>query len=305
MKVGTRVNVKKLNVNELLSKVLDHYASVKFRKYKSMTRNIARILSKTPPISEVFSFGYPFYGKVNPAYKIIQALTRAPHLLSNEEFLARILPDIDLILVFKTKTAQVISKNCEETFRDAFVAEALARKKKWNELTRQLEEKHKISFGVKPIEEFMEGKVRLDNYPVPEAIWRKIPLLSTPADIEVLPMTRRLLLCTAYPLTAKGLHRVPKQFRRNYLLNLLKKAPASESELLNTIAAGHPRRVFLEAFPSAKDFFTRLWKGILSEVKKQGLVEMKEGKIALSKRGLQYVDGLNAEREKFLKSGSR
>lgn len=288
-----------------MGKALDYHASVKFERYKSKARKVAGILSKAPSISEVLSFGYPFYGKVNPSNKILRALLTERHLLKNERYLAKFQPDIDFILVFKTDETPRISKNWEKEFKNAFASETLAHEEKWSDISDKLEKQHNISFGENPVEEFAKGRVRLDKYPVPEKIWSKLHLLSTPEDRRILPTTTTLLLYAAYPLTAHGLHRVPEQFRRNYLLHMLRKAPASEGEILSSILAGHPRRYHVEEFPSAGSFFKRSWQKIFDDVKSKGLVRREGGKLALSKKGAEHVRNLSDERRKVLKSLSR
>ena len=266
------------------------------------------IAGELPNISEIYGVGYPFYGPMDVGKRMVSTAKR--YVCGQEtpnNFVQRIIPDIDLLVVFPSQQGPYQVRDVSENrLKESFVKSMALYQRQWRKLYQVLER----DFGVcnrerDAMEAFMErGLLHVDFAPIPAHIWQDLPcLVVAPEDWQNIIYIRDVMF-TCDPLLDNKKSSVPQRFRENFILVLLKEEHLSSWEAVwQKIIDQHPYNNLLVSNGIAVGVVKQRWeKAFLALFQDQKI--KKEGQILiLSESGKRAVGQILIERQRIYNQG--
>ncbi|MBU1871508.1 MAG: LuxR C-terminal-related transcriptional regulator, partial [Candidatus Omnitrophica bacterium] len=300
---------------ELFDKVDAFYRGLDIEAFRNKIKQIAEKLNDAPFVYELYGLGYPFYGNVDirkRTYLLLQELDSRN--IDTDEFMSRLIPDIDLMLIHSPSEEgpwSVQSAN-KSIIMYNFITEVSLFEAEWKKIFDKLTNEFHLTRGrlesgyMDPIGQFLqEGRLHVDLNPVPTHIWRNIPVFVLEQDINLLWFMRDLLF-TCELLSRKETNlpqNIPLEFRRNYILNLLKQNTLTIEELLTKVIELHTYRDLIELFEQTKDIVKKWVTEAVKSALAEGLIYQEKERLVLSKSGTAFLDSVLEKRKRIIEEG--
>ncbi|NQU73642.1 MAG: hypothetical protein HQ547_02910 [Candidatus Omnitrophica bacterium] len=275
-------------------KAVRFYAENKdFREDRRRAGRIAKTLLGAPHVKAVYGVGYPFYGDADITKIIFFTILRlARGKIDEVEFLKRIIPDVDLLIVWhKGEYGQVplgkIRKGMDMSprLRNAFVVEMHYIGDQWAEIFRDLGAHEGVADrNADPVQEFAQhDRLFVDMVPYPKYVWGAMPVFVKRGDTEHFRWIRDLFF-TCEPLAGE-VDETALLYRRNVLLYALTN-PMREEEVLEKLFAVQEHRLHLRMFSQTKDIVGERFRQAINRAIYDGLIkEDQNGRLSRTRLG--------------------
>lgn len=309
-----------LDADQLLAadKIIRFYRNYKrFDSDMGRMKKIGAALATAPMVHGVYGVGYPFYGDADMEkiiyFIFIKVMRRQ---LDPDAFLNRILPDIDVIIVFEPLDPErvnptTVRPGMTEILRENFFGEILPFRRNWAELFANLFGEANVAGGtitkVDPVKAFMyRTQVRLDMVPYRSYVWADLPAFVMAEDVRYFEWLPDLFF-TGNPLSGRGLAReeqdVPGLFRRNFLLNMLDR-PMTEEEVFDRLFIVSGGRLYLRLWSQVRALGTKKMREATFRAIEEGLITRnKGGYLSRTLLGQKFVQELRQLRRRLLYNG--
>ena len=302
---------------EILRKIDAYHREIDIPKQIEMVEAIARRINEAPFVYEVYGLGFPFYGDVDIRKRVyLTLLDFKSGKIDRKNFLASIVPDIDILLVHKSSDEGPwnMSYDMDTRLTNAFLGQFTFYRAQWGAIFLDITKEYslvsnRIGFeGVSSIIEGFsnEGKLHVDLVPIPAHIWSNMPVFILPSDLEYFKFIRDLLF-TNVLLSQRHTNlpqNLPLLYRRNYLLNLLKSKSFTEEMLLEKVIEMHPYRHYIEFWPNAKEIVKARFKEAIELALAESLFyKGNNGVLNLAERGKSFLESILLKREGILQQG--
>ncbi len=289
---------------EDVKKVIDYYRKLDVQKFKLRINAIGRLLAeKVPSIVSVFGLGYPFYGEYDVSERIKNTVRK--YGLHHPQTRS-ILPDVDLLVVYDTdEHPNILDDSFERKTMDDFIRAISKDSLRWKEAQEELISKHGIASRDSDVfDEFNSGRLHIDFVPVPLELWKDIPYLFHPRDLEKLKKLRRDLLFTGEhihtkkPYSYDNLQNIRDEYLKNYLLYHVHEHVGTPEEIINSILRSHEHWPLMKKFPEIHSYQFSKWLDVLKQLDKEGMIENASGKIMITEKGKKHFDAIMKIRER-------
>jgi hypothetical protein len=302
---------------EYLEKIVRYYRTLKFNPFVNKIKQISQLLIDAPCVYEIYGIGFPFYGEIDMRRRIYGELIRLKEGINSQDgFIKRILPDIDLLIVHESSEEGPWSVR-ESTglfTKDNFLKDIRRYYSQWEKILKKLIAKFNlsrslISESIEPMDEFFNGRrIHIDINPIPLHIWINLPAFIKEEDFGYFKVIRDLLFTTVFLvrkenrfLPANYPIDVPMKFRRNFILNLLEDNSIDEDNLLEKVFAIQPHSNLLKIFPQARRVVGDRFRQAMNLAIEEKLIEKKGEELILSKKGASFLRSILDYRQNLLR----
>jgi hypothetical protein len=267
---------------ETVLRVLSYYSTILHAELRATISDIAIILNKTVPCFQMIAgVGFPFYGDVDPRLRITKDFKQIGTTKTPAEFIRKILPDIDLLVVYDSEEGPyAFSKTMLSGINNSFSTAIGYDKMFYRKALQAIKEKHPQYYRDERDEDFADFNFtyHIDMVPIPKHIWKELPALCLPEDISIYKYLRDLQF-TAQPLTARDerLKNIPAQYRENALLHILAKQRSGNIlELWENYRTEHYYKELIELYPKTYTHIRNNFMSALQSLQESGLMTIKK-----------------------------
>jgi len=262
-------------------KAVKFYAENKnFREDRRRAERIAKALLEAPYVEAVYGVGYPFYGDADITKIIFFTILRlARGKIGQTEFLKRIIPDVDLLIVWRKGDYDQVplakirqGRDMSPRLRNAFDVEMRHSGERWTRIFRDLGVREGVADrNSNPVQEFAQhDRLWVDLVPYPKYVWQAMPVFVKKKDTRHFRWIRDLFF-TCHPLAGE-LDETALLYRRNVLLYALS-TPMREEELLEKLFATQEHRLHLRMFSQTKDIVGERFRRAIERAIADGLIK--------------------------------
>ena len=287
--------------------IRDYYRQEAYSDRMATARKVADILKQAPMLTEVYGIGFPFYGNVDITKRIALTLDRVKNgEISKKEFLRRITPDLDMLIVVRDNDngPWAINEDMYYELKNRLVNYVADRQ--WGKINRQLQANSRLGdlYAEREyaLELFVyEGKLLLDIVYVPEHVWNDVPVFIEDGDSKYFHFLRDILfsLENNFGNTSK----VPEEFLHNYFLNRIASREVSEKELTNEFINEHVYKDLIEMFSASRKIVVEKMKSALALAERRGFITRKGDMLALTASGKDYLKSVLDWRLQLIEKG--
>ncbi|GEM_PF-5290535 len=285
---------------EIIHEIIKKHKELDYSKFREEIEDIAKEFTKVPFICSVFGVGYPFYGD----YDVVDRITR-----TKRKSILKLVPDIDLILVYDSDEyprdlTSPFWNRVSMDFSSTIGREA----RRWTRLKKRLL-KRKVAIGKNDdeiLKNFMNDIIHIDINAVPRDLWEDLPYLFKDEDLEHLSRVGIDVLFTSHPLSFRKHFEshldVPSKIRMHKLLDeTVNNKNRSLNEIIDKLVKSHPHYSLSRRYPQVMKHHRGIWEKAFENLKEEGLVEERDGKISVTKLGLEFHNKLLKKRKDIRK----
>jgi hypothetical protein len=177
----------------------------------------------------------------------------------------------------------------------------------WDEVTAVLHREYGIArSSEEPIDAFMqEGRLHVDLLPIPEHIWKELPvLLGWEHNLPYLTLTRDLSF-TCRPIVPGSQGEIPLRHRINQVLYHIKRIGKSTPELLIVyLIEQHPYSYLAKMFRETNMHLIRLWQATITAAEISGLLARTgDGYLQITAQGERQLENALQRKGEIIRNG--